>query len=258
MNIVVACKMVPDDQDIVVRPDGSLDYSKAKQTVSAYDLNAIEAAAQLAASVEGSKLIAISVGEKAADDSKLRKNVLARGVDELYLVADDAMKDADTFVTASALAKLVATVEGEAGKIDLIICGDGSADVYAQQVDAQLAALLGLPVVNGVVSIEPQDGSVKVERMLEACVETVMVPLPAVVSVTPDIALPRICGMKDILAAGKKPATVTTADDYAVDAVIEVVDTKAPEQKDRAQKVFDASEDGALDAFVQAAVAAIK
>ena len=258
MNIVVACKMVPDDQDITVRPDGSLDYSKAKQTISAYDLNAIEAAAQLAASIDGSKLIAISVGEKAADDSKLRKNVLARGVDELFLVADDAMKDADTFTTASALAKIIDQVKGQEGSVDLIICGDGSADVYAQQVDAQLAALLDIPAVNAGIAIESQGDSVKVDRMLEDCIETVSVPLPAVVSVTPDIALPRICGMKDILAAGKKPATVTDAADYAIDTTIEVIDTKAPEQKDRAQQVFDASADGGLDEFVQAAVAAIK
>ena len=48
MNIVVCCKVVPDDQDIQVAADGTLDYSKAKPIVSAYDLNAIEAAALLA------------------------------------------------------------------------------------------------------------------------------------------------------------------------------------------------------------------
>ena len=52
MNIVVCCKVVPDDQDIQVAADGTLDYSKAKPIVSAYDLNAIEAAAQLAAANE--------------------------------------------------------------------------------------------------------------------------------------------------------------------------------------------------------------
>ena len=41
MNIVAAFKVVPDDQDIQVASDRSLDYSKAKNTVSAYDLNAL-------------------------------------------------------------------------------------------------------------------------------------------------------------------------------------------------------------------------
>ena len=35
MNIVAAFKVVPDDQDIQVASDRSLDYSKAKNTVSA-------------------------------------------------------------------------------------------------------------------------------------------------------------------------------------------------------------------------------
>ena len=80
MNIVAAFKVVPDDQDIQVSADGTLDYSKAKNTVSAYDLNAIEAAAQLAAANEGSNVVAVTVGGADIDDSKLKKNVLARGI----------------------------------------------------------------------------------------------------------------------------------------------------------------------------------
>lgn len=49
MKIVVAVKVVPDDQDIFVSPDRSLDYSKAKPKISEYDKNALEAAAQFAA-----------------------------------------------------------------------------------------------------------------------------------------------------------------------------------------------------------------
>ena len=59
MNIVVCCKVVPDDQDIQVAADGTLDYSKAKPIVSAYDLNAIEAAAQLA---DGGRVVAVTAG----------------------------------------------------------------------------------------------------------------------------------------------------------------------------------------------------
>ena len=49
MKIVVAVKVVADDQDIFVAGDRTLDYSKAHQVISSYDKNAIEAAAQLAA-----------------------------------------------------------------------------------------------------------------------------------------------------------------------------------------------------------------
>ena len=252
MNIVVCCKVVPDDQDIQVAADGTLDYSKAKPIVSAYDLNAIEAAAQLAAANEGSNVVAVTVGGADIDDSKLKKNVLARGVDELYMTADDACKGLDARATAVALAELVSKV----GDFDVVLCGDGSADDYAQQVDVQLAAKLGLPVVTAATKITAKDGALEVERTLEDVVEVVEVPLPAVVSVAPDIALPRIPGMKDILAAGKKPSSVNAASDVEA-AVVDVVETKAPQQAERKMEMLDASVDGDLEKFAAALKAAL-
>ena len=249
MNIVVSCKVVPDDQDIQIASNGELDYSKAHQIVSTYDLNAIEAAAQLA---DGGSVTAIAVGPAAIDDSKLKKNILARGVDNLLMVADDVCADLDAHATAEALAALVQKVEG----YDLVVCGDGSADNYAQQVDVQLAARLGVPSVNGVTKIAPASGSVVVERTLEDVVEVVEVPLPAVVSVSPDIALPRIPGMKDILAAGKKPADVSAAT-APYESRVEVVDCKALEAADRRCEVLDASADGAIEQFAAALKAAL-
>ena len=165
MNIVAAFKVVPDDQDIQVSADGTLDYSKAKNTVSAYDLNAIEAAAQLAAANEGSNVVAVTVGGADIDDSKLKKNVLARGVDELYMTADDACKGLDARATAVALAELVSKV----GDFDVVLCGDGSADNYAQQVDVQLAAKLGLPVVTAATKITAKDGALESSIEVASC-----------------------------------------------------------------------------------------
>lgn len=252
MNIVAAFKVVPDDQDIQVSADGTLDYSKAKNTVSAYDLNAIEAAAQLAAANEGSNVVAVTVGGADIDDSKLKKNVLARGVDELYMTADDACKGLDARATAVALAELVSKV----GDFDVVLCGDGSADNYAQQVDVQLADALGLPVVTAVSAVSVEGAVATCDRMLETQLQTVQVDLPAVISVVPDIALPRIPGMKDILAAGKKPSSVNAASDVAA-AVVDVVETKAPQQAERKMEMLDASVDGDLEKFAAALKAAL-
>lgn len=252
MNIVAAFKVVPDDQDIQVASDRSLDYSKAKNTVSAYDLNALEAAAQLAAAEPGSKVVAVSAGPASIDDSKLKKNVLARGVDELYLTADDACANLDANATAAALAELLSKV----GAWDVVLCGDGSADDYAQQVDVQLAARLGVPVVNGATKIAAKGGALEVERTLEDVVETVEVPLPAVVSVAPDIAEPRIPGMKDILAAGKKPMEVSAADGPC-ERALETVECLAPEQAARKQEIVDAADDGAIEKLAAAIKAAL-
>lgn len=253
MNIIVALKVVPDDQDITAAADGSLDMSKAHQIVSAYDLNAIEAAAQLAEAQGDSTVKAVTVGGAAIDDSKLKKNILARGVDELFMVADDAAADLDAHATAEALAAQIASI----GAYDVIFCGDGSADNYAQQVDVQLAYKLGVPSVNGVVAVEAADGAIKATRKLEDVIEEVEVPTPCVIAVSPDVALPRIPGMRDILKAGKKPMNVGKADGEPTN-VTETVEVKAPEQTERKLEVFDAAEDGAIDKFAAALKAALQ
>ena len=139
---------------------------------------------------------------------------------------------------------------------DLIVCGDGSADNYAQQVDVQLADALGLPVVTAVSAVSVEGAVATCDRMLETQLQTVQVDLPAVISVVPDIALPRIPGMKDILAAGKKPSSVNAASDVEA-AVVDVVETKAPQQAERKMEMLDASVDGDLEKFAAALKAAL-
>jgi len=252
MNIVVAVKVVPDDQDIQVTAAGELDMSKAHQAISAYDLNAIEAAAQLAAAAGESTVSVVTVGGSAIDDSKLKKNILARGADHLHMIADDAVADLDAHATADCLAGQINAISG----YDIVLCGDGSADNYAQQVDVQLAAALGVPSVNGVVNIEVNGSKVIAERKLEDVIEVVEVPMPCVLAVSPEVALPRIPGMKDILQAGKKPMDVSTAP-AVPSASVATVEVKAPEAAERKLDVKDASEDGAIEAFAAALKAAL-
>ncbi|WP_350454824.1 electron transfer flavoprotein [Slackia heliotrinireducens] len=255
MNIVVALKIVPDGEDIRVAGDRSLDYSKARPIVSTYDLNAIEAAAQTA-KAEGAKLYAVTVGDKTIADTKVTKDVRARGVDELVMAVDDTLAGLDALGTADALAATIAKIDD----VDLIICGDGSADLYAQQVEVQLAAKMGVPVVTAAVAIAFEDGKAVVTRKLENEMETVEVTLPAVVSVLPDIALPRVCGMRDIMQAGKKPLTQYSAADLGCTCTCgtEVIETIAPEPAKRKLEIFDASVDGDIDKFVSAIKEAIK
>lgn len=252
MNIVVPIKVLADDQDIVVAADRSLDDSKAHRIVSTYDLNAIEAAVQLASAHEDSKVVCVSVADAKADDSKLKKGILARGVDELVMIADDACADLDAHATAAMLARLVDGLDAA----DLIVCGDGSADNYAQQVDVQLADALDLPVVTAVSAVSVEGAVATCDRMLETQLQTVQVDLPAVISVVPDIALPRIPGMKDILAAGKKPMNVAGADG-AYESSIEVASCLAPKQADRKREILEASADGAIEQFAAALKAAL-
>lgn len=230
MRIVACIKAAPDDADIIVGRDRALDFSRAKWKIGSYDLNAIEAARQLADST-GGEVVGLSVGGDELANTKLRKDALSRGLDRLVVVPGAA--DADSYQTASALAAALGELDG----YDLVILGAGSSDRYAQQVGNQLGALLGLPTLNYVNALTADGGQLRVERFLEDTEQVVEVALPAVVSVTSAINVPRIAGMKDILAANKKPVTEQSVDLPAASS--RQVSLLAPEQADRRHVVVE-------------------
>lgn len=238
MKIIVGCKLVPEEQDIVVQADGSLDTSRATPKISQFDLNAIEAAVEVKALAGEAQIIALSVGDKALENSKVRKDILSRGPDILTAVIDDSLKGALPEQTSAVMAKAA----GELG-FDLILCGDGSGDLYAQQVGTRLGALLNVATVSGVSKIvSAADGKLVVERALESEVEVLEVTLPAVISVSADINTPAIPGMKAILGAGKKPVEVMTPAALAVAAsgdAVELLEIKAPKQKERMNIIIE-------------------
>ena len=144
MNIITCYKIVPEEQDIVVEKDRSLSFNRAEWKIGQYDLNAVEAGVAIAEAT-GGKVMALSVGGKELDNSKLKKGILSRGPEELYLVIDESLGNADSYTTAQTLAAAIRKI----GKVDLIICGEGSSDLYAQQVGAQLGQMLKAATING-------------------------------------------------------------------------------------------------------------
>jgi electron transfer flavoprotein alpha/beta subunit len=111
-------------------------------------------------------VVALSVGGKALDNAKLRKDALSRGPNALYLVRDDRLASSLPYDTARAIAAASQKIA-----FDLLICGEGSGDMYAQQTGLLVGAMLQLPAVNGVSKIELKEGFVTVERTLENEIE---------------------------------------------------------------------------------------
>jgi electron transfer flavoprotein beta subunit len=232
VNIVVCVKFTPDAGDIETQPDGSISLARADWSIGSFDLQALEAGARLAEATSG-KVMALSAGPRQINQSKLKKDLLSRGPDELYLVADDALQDAGTAATAQVLAQAI----GKLGGFDLVLCGEGSADLYFQQVGLHLGEILGLPTLNAVSKIETDSSGLLVERDLDDEIEVLEVPLPAVLSVTTDIHEARLPTMKEILRAGKKPVVEWTLADLGLPAPIEpqteILSTRAPHQVQR-------------------------
>ncbi|MGU5528695.1 electron transfer flavoprotein FixA [Aeromonas hydrophila] len=238
MKIITCYKSVPDEQDIIVNStDGSLDISKADAKISQYDLNAIEVACELKQQQSDVQVIAMSIGGKALTNAKGRKDVLSRGPDELVVVIDDQFECSLPHQTAIGLAATAKKVG-----FDLIICGDGSADLYAQQVSLLLGEALDVPAINGISKIlSLSDSHIVVERSLEDETETLNISLPAVIAVSTDINTPQIPSMKAILGAAKKPVQVWNSADIGIDQVgtLSVQQVAAPKQKVRQRIIIE-------------------
>ncbi len=89
MNIIVCYKLSPDAGDIEVKSDGSISLERAEWIIGGFDLHAIEAGVRLVEAA-GGKVLALSAGPHQVDNSRLKKDLLSRGPDELCLVVDDA------------------------------------------------------------------------------------------------------------------------------------------------------------------------
>ena len=206
-TMIVCFKWVVDEAYIRKGSSGDLDFSAVDFKISEYDRNAIEEAVRLK-EAHGGKVVVLTVGPPGA--AKGVKDALSRGSDEAVFVADASFENLEPSQTAELLAAAIRT---RIPDYDLIVCGEGSGDLYAQQVGARLAEHLSIPCVSFVQKLAVGGGSLTAERKVEQYTEITSAPLPALVTVLPEINSPRIPGVKDTLTASRKPvATVGKGD----------------------------------------------
>lgn len=240
MKIVVAYKWAPNPQDATVSPAGVVDWSRAKSGISEYDPVAIQLARQLA-DATGGEVIGLTAGTRGVDATLARKAALSRGLDRVVIVADDGLEGAGTTELAAVLAAAVRHI----GDVDLVLTGDSSVDMGAKMVPTVLAGQLGWPAVGEVTAVSGEAGLLRVERALPDGTQVVQITGPAVLAASTNAVVPRVPGMKDILAAGKKP--VETLEMAALDlpaggASVTVTDTSRPDLKTRLGQIIDATD----------------
>jgi len=249
LKIVACFKAVPEEKDITINSDNRLSFDRAEWKVGLYDLNAVEAGVRLTEDMGEGEISVLTAGGSKINNSKLKKAILARGASQLYGVCDDSLESIDSYATAQILSAALKQI----GDVDLVLCGEGSGDVYSQQVGPALGQLLGYVNLNAVSKIQASEGKLIVERSLETEVEVLEISLPAVLSVTTDINKPRIPGLKEIMAAGKKPVTMWGLSDLAAACTskTEIVSTLAPESKDRCQIIFEGDSEENINALYE-------
>ena len=254
MKIVVAYKWTCDPEEATVRADGTVDWSRAKPGLSTYDPVAIELARQFA-DAAGAELIGVTVGGKGVAAPLASKAALGRGLDRVVIVEDVSLADAGRSELAAVLAEVIRHI----GDVDLVVTGDSSVDVAAKMVPTVLAGELGWPAVAEGTSVTGQAGALRVERAIPGGVQVLEISGPAVLAAAADAAVPHVPGMKELLAAGKKPVDqleLTVLDVPARSAVMTVTGRARPERKSRRGQLIDTADPAAAAAELVTALRA--
>lgn len=181
LNIIVMAKQVPDTRNVgkdAMKEDGTINRAALPAIFNPEDLNALEQALRLKDKYPGSKITILTMGPARA--AEIIREGMYRGADDGVVLSDRAFAGADTLATSYALATAVKKI----GNYDLILGGRQAIDGDTAQVGPQVAEKLSLPQVTYAEEILSADnGEAVVVRRIESGVETVRVPMPAVITV---------------------------------------------------------------------------
>jgi electron transfer flavoprotein beta subunit len=223
-----------------VRADGSgVDLANVKMSMNPFDEIAVEEAIRLKEKGAATEVIVVSIGVKQAGETL--RTALAMGADRAILVvaSDDVHQDIEPLAVAKLL-KAVVDAEGPR----LVIAGKQAIDNDMNATGQMLAALLGWGQATFASKLEIAGDAARVTREVDGGLQTIEVPLPAIVTADLRLNEPRYASLPNIMKAKKKPLEEKTAADYGVDVTprLEVVSTREPEGRQAGIKVGSVDE----------------
>jgi electron transfer flavoprotein beta subunit len=229
LNVIVCVKVVTDPEAPVstfkIDPEGKrvIPGQGVPPVLNPYDENSLEAALKIKES-QSAKITVISAG-KSIPKAVIKKS-LAVGADDLVVIEDEVLEEADSYSTAFILAAAVKKL----GAFDLVLTGRMSADTNAAQVGQGMAEMLGIPAVTDARKIEVKDGKAKTERVKADGYDVVEVALPCLIAVSHELGELRQATVENLMAAQKRPFTTWKVADLDI--------TLPAEQRSKAHRLF--------------------
>lgn len=210
MKVLVPIKRVIDyNVKVRVKADNSgVDLANVKMAMNPFCEIAVEEAVRLKEQGIASEIVAVTVGEKAAQEQL--RTAMALGADRSILVETD--QETQSLEVAKALKAIVDREEP-----GLIILGKQAIDDDNNQTGQMLAALAGMPQGTFASEVNVEEGKVKVTREIDGGLQTVELNLPAVVTTDLRLNEPRYASLPNIMKAKKKQLDTLTADELGVD-----------------------------------------
>ena len=227
MKILVAVKRVIDyNVQVRVKEDGSgVVTENVKMSTNPPDDNAIEEAVKIKESGKAKEVVAITIGEDKAQETK-GIHVKAEGIIEPLAVS-------------KILQKIV-----EKEKPDLVFMGKQAIDDDCNQTGQMLAALLNWPQATFASKIVVKEKSLEVTREVDEGLETIETNIPAIVTCDLRLNEPRYASLPNIMKAKKKPLEQINASDLGVDTKprIEQIKVEEPPKRKAGIKVKNVEE----------------
>ncbi|WP_374262650.1 electron transfer flavoprotein subunit beta/FixA family protein [Zoogloea sp.] len=210
MKILVPIKRVVDyNVKIRVKADQSgVELANVKMAMNPFDEIAVEEAVRLKEAGTATEVVAVSAG--VAQCQETLRTAMAIGADRGILVESDA--DLQPLAVAKLLKAIVAKEQPK-----LVILGKQAIDDDANQTGQMLAALLGWPQATFASKVEVSGDGVRVTREIDGGLETLVLPLPAVITTDLRLNEPRYATLPNIMKAKKKPLDTVKPADLGVD-----------------------------------------
>ncbi|MBB2167572.1 electron transfer flavoprotein subunit beta/FixA family protein [Gluconacetobacter aggeris] len=236
-KILVPVKMVLDSnaRPRVRTDETGIDVAGMRMSINPFCEIAVEEALRLKEAGAAEEVVVVSIGPAKAQDTL--RQALAMGADRAMLIQTDET------VEPLAVAKLLCAVAREEVP-DLVILGKQAIDDDCNQTGQMLAALLGWPQATFASAVRFAENRLLVTREIDAGLQTLSLPLPAVVTTDLRLNEPRHCALPNIMKARKKSLTVCVPADYGIDIGrrLKIVAVRPPAGRKPGIRVATASE----------------
>ena len=204
-----------------VKADGTgVDLANVKMSMNPFDEIAVEEALRLREKGAVTEVVVVSVGPAKATETL--RTALAMGADRAILV------QSDDEVEPLAVAKIIKAIADEEAP-GLIITGKQAIDDDSNQTGQMIAALMGRGQGTFANAISVAEGVVTVKREVDGGLETVSLPLPAVITADLRLNEPRYASLPNIMKAKSKTLATKTPADYGVDTTARLKTLKVTE-----------------------------
>jgi len=210
MHVLVAVKRVIDALvKVRVKADGSgVETDNVKMGLNPFCEIAVEEAVRMKEAGIATQVTVVSIGDQSVQETL--RQALALGADHAFWV--QAQKVLEPLNIARILAKVVQRIQPQ-----LVLLGKQSIDGDNNQTGQMLAGLLDWPQATFVSRIQMEQAAATVVREVDGGLQTLRLPLPAVITTDLRLNTPRYPSLPNIMQSKRKPLELLTLTDLGVE-----------------------------------------